>query len=234
MAKRVLVLGAGVAGESFVAALRRLDPEFEVTIVEQELVGGECSYWACIPSKTLLRPLELAHRSRLAPGAAEAVKEVDPKRVFWWRDQVAEKDDTSQAEWVVKQGAELVRGHAEVVEQGRVRIGEREVEYDQLLVATGSTPAVPPVDGLGDVDFWGSREGTSADEVPDSLIVLGGGAVGVELAQFYARIGARVTIVQSGDHLLPRVDREAGDLIADVLREEGVDLRLGVTAARVS
>ena len=234
MATRVLVLGAGVAGESFVAALRRLDPKFEITIVEQELVGGECSYWACIPSKTLLRPLELAHRSRLAPGAAEAVRDVDPKRVFWWRDQVAGKDDTSQAEWVVKQGAELVRGHADVVEPGRVRVDGREVEYDHLLVATGSTPAVPPVDGLDEIDFWSSREGTSVDEVPDSLIVLGGGAVGVELAQFYARIGAHVTIVQNGDHLLPRVDREAGDLIAEVLRKDGVDVRLGLTAARVS
>jgi dihydrolipoamide dehydrogenase len=162
------------------------------------------------------------------------LRDVDPKRVFWWRDQVAGKDDSRQAKWVVKQGAELVRGHADVVEPGRVRVGEREVEYDHLLVATGSIPAVPPVDGLDELDFWGSREGTSADEVPDSLIVLGGGAVGVELAQFYARIGARVTIVQSGDHLLPRVDREAGDLIGEVMREEGVDVRLGLTAARVS
>jgi pyruvate/2-oxoglutarate dehydrogenase complex dihydrolipoamide dehydrogenase (E3) component len=228
------VLGAGVAGESFVAALRRLDPDAEITIVEQELVGGECSYWACIPSKTLLRPLELIHRARLAPGAAEAVGKIDPKRVFWWRDQVAEKDDASQAEWVAKQGAELVRGHAEVLELGRVSVAGRELEYDHLLVATGSTPAVPPVQGLDELEFWGSREGTSAEEVPDSLVVLGGGAVGVELTQFYARMGARVTIVQNGDHLLPRIEREAGDLIGEVLRKEGVDVRLGTTATRAS
>jgi pyruvate/2-oxoglutarate dehydrogenase complex dihydrolipoamide dehydrogenase (E3) component len=234
MPARVLVLGAGVAGESFVAALRRLDRDAEITIVEQELVGGECSYWACIPSKTLLRPLEILHRARLAPGAAEAVGKIHPERVFWWRDQVAEKDDASQAEWVAEQGAELVRGHAEVMEPGRVSAGQRQLEYDHLLVATGSTPAVPPVEGLGELEFWGSREGTSAEEVPDSLVVLGGGAVGVELAQFYARMGARVTIVQSGEHLLPRTDRDAGELIGDVLREEGVDVRLGTTATRAS
>ena len=234
MAARVLVLGAGVAGESFVAALRRLDRDAEITIVEQELVGGECSYWACIPSKTLLRPLEIVHRARLAPGAAEAVGNIDPERVFWWRDQVAEKDDSSQAEWVTKQGAELVRGQAEVLEPGRVAVGKHELEYDHLLVATGSRPAVPPVEGLDELDVWGSREGTSAEEVPESLVVLGGGAVGVELTQFYARMGARVTIVQNGDHLLPRVERQAGELIGDVLREEGVDVRLGTTVTRAS
>jgi pyruvate/2-oxoglutarate dehydrogenase complex dihydrolipoamide dehydrogenase (E3) component len=234
MPTRVLVLGAGVAGESFVAALRRLDRDAEITIVEQELVGGECSYWACIPSKTLLRPLEIVHRARLAPGAAEAVGSIDPERVFWWRDQVAEKDDSSQAEWVTKQGAELVRGQAEVLEPGRVSVGEHELEYDHLLVATGSRPAVPPVEGLDELDVWGSREGTSAEKVPESLVVLGGGAVGVELTQFYARMGARVTVVQNGDHLLPRVERQAGELIGDVLREEGVDVRLGTTVTRAS
>jgi pyruvate/2-oxoglutarate dehydrogenase complex dihydrolipoamide dehydrogenase (E3) component len=233
MAGGVLVLGAGVAGESFVAALRRLDPDVPITLVEQELVGGECSYWACIPSKTLLRPLEIVHRAGLAPGAAEAVNgKVDAKQVFWWRDQVAGKDDSSQAEWVAGQNAELVRGRAQVLAPGRVTVGDRELEYEQLMIATGSTPAVPPVEGLDTLDYWGSREGTSADAVPKSLVVLGGGAVGVELAQFYTRIGSKVTIVQNGDHLLPRLDREAGDLIADVLRDEGVDVRLGTIATR--
>src|SRR5918992_3675111 len=232
MAGGVLVLGGGVTGEAFAAALRRLDPHVPITIVEQELVGGECSYWACIPSKTLLRPLELVHRATFTPGAAEALGEVEPKRVFWWRDQVAEKDDASQAAWLEKQGAELVRGHAQVLEPGRVEVGDRELEYEHLIVATRSTPAVPPVEGLDALAYWGSREGTSTEEVPASLVVLGGGAVGVELAQFYARMGANVTIVQSGDHLLPRADRDAGELIGEVLREEGVDVRLGTTATR--
>jgi pyruvate/2-oxoglutarate dehydrogenase complex dihydrolipoamide dehydrogenase (E3) component len=234
MAGGVLVLGGGVTGEAFAAALRRLDPHVPITLVEQELVGGECSYWACIPSKTLLRPLELVYRARLAPGAAETLSNpIDPERVFWWRDQVAGKDDTSQAEWLAKRDVRLVRGRAEVTEPGRVAVGDGELEYDHLMVATGSTPATPPVEGLDELDYWSSREGTSADAVPESLIVLGGGAVGVELAQFYGRIGSRVAIVQNGDHLLPRVEREAGDLIGEVLREEGVDVRLSARAARV-
>jgi pyruvate/2-oxoglutarate dehydrogenase complex dihydrolipoamide dehydrogenase (E3) component len=234
MAGGVLVLGGGVTGEAFAATLRRLDRRVPITLVEQELVGGECSYWACIPSKTLLRPLEIVYRARLAPGAAETLSgPIDAKRVFWWRDQVAEKDDTSQAEWLAKRNVELVRGRAEVIEPRRVAVGDRDLEYDHLMVATGSTPTAPPVEGLDTLDYWGSREGTSAEDVPDSLIVLGGGAVGVELAQFYARIGSRVAIVQNGDHLLPRVEREAGDLIGEVLREEGVDVRLSAKATRV-
>jgi pyruvate/2-oxoglutarate dehydrogenase complex dihydrolipoamide dehydrogenase (E3) component len=230
----VLVLGGGVTGEAFAAALRRLDGRVPITLVEEELVGGECSYWACIPSKTLLRPLEILARARLAPGAAEMLSgPIDVKHVFWWRDQVAEKDDASQAQWLADRDVTLVRGRAEVIEPGRVAVGDREVDYDHLMVATGSTPATPPVEGLDTLDYWGSREGTSAEEKPESLIVLGGGAVGVELAQFYARIGSQVAIVQNGDHLLPRVAREAGDLIGDVLREEGVDVRLSAKATRV-
>ena len=229
----VVVLGAGVAGESFIAALRRLDGEVAITLVERELVGGECSYWACIPSKTLLRPLELAYRARFAPGAREALGPVDPEGVFRWRDEVAGKDDTSQAEWVQSLGVELVRGSGEIVEPGRVRVAGRELRYDHLVVATGSVPTAPPIEGLADVPHWTSREGTSSHEVPERLVVVGGGAVGCELAQFYARIGSRVTVVQNGDHLLARVDPEAGDLLADVLREERVDVRLGTRVSAV-
>jgi pyruvate/2-oxoglutarate dehydrogenase complex dihydrolipoamide dehydrogenase (E3) component len=230
---RVVVLGAGVTGETFTATLRRLDPEAEITVVEQELVGGECSYWACIPSKTLLRPLEIAHRAMLAPGAVEAVSAVDPARVFWWRDQVAAKDDTSQVEWLAGLDATLVRGHATVTEPGLVTVDGGELPYDALLVATGSLPVTPPVQGLQETAHWRSREATSASEVPDSLVVVGGGAVGCELAQAYARLGARVTLVQNGEHLLPRGDPEAGDLLADVFREEGIEVRLGATLTRV-
>jgi pyruvate/2-oxoglutarate dehydrogenase complex dihydrolipoamide dehydrogenase (E3) component len=231
--KRVVVLGAGATGEAFVAALRKLDAEAEVAIVEHELVGGECSYWACIPSKTLLRPLEILARARLAPGAAEAVGAVDPARVFWWRDQIAEKDDTSQAEWVAKQGAELVRGTGVVAEPGLVTVGDRELPYDALLVATGSVPVTPPIDGLAEVPYWGSREGTSASAVPESLAVVGGGPVGCELAQAYARLGARVTLVQGGGRLLPRLDADAAELLANAFAEEGIELRLDARATRV-
>lgn len=233
MPKRVVVLGAGATGEAFVAALRKLDGEAEVTIVEHELVGGECSYWACIPSKVLLRPLEVIARARLAPGAAEAVGAVDPARVFWWRDQIAEKDDASQAEWVAKQGAELVRGTGVVAEPGLVTVGARELPYDALLVATGSVPVTPPIEGLAEVPHWGSREGTSASAVPKTLAVVGGGPVGCELAQAYARLGARVTLVQGGGRLLPRLDAEAAELLAGAFAEEGIELRFDARATRV-
>ncbi|MGH3019387.1 MAG: dihydrolipoyl dehydrogenase family protein [Gaiellaceae bacterium] len=230
---RVVVLGAGATGEAFVAALRRLAPEAEVVVVENELVGGECSYWACIPSKTLLRPLEVLARARLAPGAAEAVSAVDAERVFRWRDEIAEKDDTSQADWLGKQGAELVRGTGVVAEPGLVRVDGRELPYDHLVVATGSLPVAPPVEGLAEANHWGSREATSASAVPESVAVVGGGAVGCELAQLYSRLGARVTLVQNGPHLLPRNDPEAGEILAEAFRDEGIELRLGAKAARV-
>jgi pyruvate/2-oxoglutarate dehydrogenase complex dihydrolipoamide dehydrogenase (E3) component len=233
LARRVVVLGAGATGEAFVSALRKLDDAAEITVVEHELVGGECSYWACIPSKTLLRPLEVVARARLAPGAAEAVGPVDPERVFWWRDQISEKDDASQAEWLAKQDADLVRGTGVVAEPGLVTVGERELPYDALLVATGSVPMTPPIDGLAEVPYWGSREGTSASAVPESLAIVGGGAVGCELAQAYARLGARVTLVQGGGRLLPRLDAEAAELLAAAFTEEGIELRFDARATRV-
>ncbi len=229
----VVVLGAGVAGESFVAALRRHDGDVPIALVERELVGGECSYWACIPSKTLLRPLEVVHQARLAPGAREGVAAVDHAAVFAWRDEVAGKDDASQAAWVDGLGVELVRGAAEVVEPGRVRAGGREIAYDELVIATGSVPTAPPIDGLEDGAHWTSREATSASAAPESLVVVGGGAVGCELAQFYARVGSRVTLIQSGAHLLERVDADAGRLLAEALADEGVDVRLNTRPTTV-
>jgi pyruvate/2-oxoglutarate dehydrogenase complex dihydrolipoamide dehydrogenase (E3) component len=233
MASRVVVLGAGATGEAFVAALRRLAPDAEVVVVESELVGGECSYWACIPSKTLLRPLEVLARARLAPGAAEAVSAVDAERVFRWRDEIAEKDDTSQADWLGKQGAELVRGTGVVAEPGLVQVDGRELPYDHLVVATGSLPVTPPVEGLAEANHWGSREATSASAVPESVAVVGGGAVGCELAQLYSRLGSRVTLVQNGPYLLPRNDPEAAEILAEAFAEEGIELRLGAKATRV-
>ena len=229
----VVVLGAGATGEAFVAALHRLAPDAQVTVVEQELVGGECSYWACIPSKTLLRPLEVISRAQRAPGAAEALSAVDVARVFQWRDEVAEKDDSSHARWLDGLGAELVRGTGVVAEPGLVRVDGRALPYDHLVIATGSLPVVPPVDGLAETDHWGSRDATSASAVPESLAVVGGGAVGCELAQVYSRLGARVTLVQNGPQLLPRNDSEAAGILADALREEGIELRLGAKATRV-
>ena len=229
----VVVLGAGVAGEHFVDALRRAGSDATVTVVERELVGGECSYWACIPSKTLLRPVELAALARAAPGLAPSVGRVDPEGVFAWRDEIAGKDDTGQADWLRGLDAELVRGDAVVLEPGLVRANGRELAYDHLVVATGSLPAPLAIEGLEGAVHWTSRDATSASEIPESLVVVGGGAVGCELAQLYARLGSRVTLVQSAPSLLERVDAEAGALLADALAADGVRVHVDTRPAAV-
>ena len=230
MPRHVVVLGGGATGEAFMGALRRLDKDVRMTLVEHELVGGECSYWACIPSKTLLRPVEVAFRARLAPGASATI---DPVQIFKWRDEIAEKDDASQIAWVEGLDAEVVKGTARIESPGRIDVEGRTIEYDDLLVSTGSVPAMPPIEGLAETGAWTSREGTSASAVPESLLIVGAGAVGCELAQFYARAGSKVTLIQSGDFILPRVDRDAGDLLATFFAEEGIDIRLNARAQRV-
>jgi pyruvate/2-oxoglutarate dehydrogenase complex dihydrolipoamide dehydrogenase (E3) component len=225
---RVVVLGGGSAGEAFVAALRRLDEDVEIALVERALVGGECTYWACMPSKTLLRAPELLAAVRLAPGAAEAISgALDLERIFWWRDQVVDGyDDEGHGTWLADRGVELVRGNAVVVEPGAVDVDGHELRYDRLVIATGSRPAFPPVAGLADVPHWTTADATAASEVPSSLVVIGGGASGVELAQLYGRLGADVTIVQRS-RLLTRMDAEAAALLQQRLEDEGVRVRLG-------
>ena len=233
--RRVVVLGAGSSGEHFVGALRRRDPEVEIAVVERGLAGGECSYYACVPTKTLLRPTEVLASARIAPGAAEAITgDIDTERVFWWRDQVTDgRNDSWHADWLRGQRAELVRGDASVVEPGVVAVGDRELAYDELVVATGSTPSVPPLPGLDEVEYWTNREAIWASAVPRTLVVLGGGAVGVELAQFFRRLGSEVTLVEHNAHLLPRLDVDAGALLAERLGDDGIRVVLEARAERV-
>ena len=228
---RVVVLGGGSSGEHFVGALRRLDDNVELTLLERRLVGGECSYWACMPTKTMLRAPELVGDARRTPGVH--ADDLDRAAVFAWRDVVAERDDSSQVEWLASMRCELVRGDAVVASAGLLRSDGTEVPYDRLVIATGSSPAVPPIPGLAETDFWTNIEATETLEAPERLVVLGGGPVGCELAQFFARAGSRVTLVEGDERLLPSVDAEAAALVETALREDGVDVRVGMKAEAV-
>jgi pyruvate/2-oxoglutarate dehydrogenase complex dihydrolipoamide dehydrogenase (E3) component len=231
----VVVLGAGASGEHFVGALRRLDEEVEIVVAERGLVGGECSFYACMPTKTLLRPGEALEAARHAPGAAEAVTgELDVAKVLEFRDFVtSNRDDSWYANWLDEEGrAELIRGQARIARPGMVEVDGREIEYAHLVVATGSEPAVPPIDGIQEVEYWTNREAVWADGPPESLIVLGAGPVGCELAQYFHRLGASVTII-AASRLLDRVDREAGELLRERFEDEGIELRFEARAERV-
>ncbi len=231
----VVILGGGSTGEACVSALRELEPDTRITLVERGLVGGECSYYACMPTKGMLRPLEAVAAARNVPGAREAVTgPVSADGVFGHREAITNGwDDSSQAQWLTSKHAELVRGEARVLRPGVIAVGEREVEYGRLVVATGSRPSIPPIPGLDGVDYWTNREATSRREIPSSLIVLGAGPVGCELAQFFSRMGARVAIVDAADRLLPRDHPEAGDLLGEFLAGEGITLHLGQGVDRI-
>jgi pyruvate/2-oxoglutarate dehydrogenase complex dihydrolipoamide dehydrogenase (E3) component len=189
-----------------------------------------------MPSKTLLRAPELVAAAMVAPGAAEAIAgTLDLERVFWWRDRVVEDhDDSGHEEWLAERSVELVRGEARILEPGVVEAAGQRIAYEKLLVATGSSPAVPSIPGLDGVKYWTTREATSAHEVPPSLVVLGGGVAGCELAQLYRRLGSRVTLVQRRDRLMPRVDAAAAELLRTAFEDEGIELRLGAAVERVS
>jgi pyruvate/2-oxoglutarate dehydrogenase complex dihydrolipoamide dehydrogenase (E3) component len=230
------VIGAGPAGTVCAGALA--DGGMKVGIAERERVGGECSYWACIPSKTLLRPGEALEGARHAPGAREALTgRLDPHAAFEWRNfQVSDYDDeasSSEAPWLRSKGIDLHRGAARIEGPGRIVAGDEQIETERIVLATGSDPVIPPVDGLKDVDYWTNREGTGLTAVPESIVVLGGGPVGVELAQALSRFGSKVSIVE-GNRLLAREGREAGDAIGRQLKAEGIELHLGVHAEQVS
>ena len=226
-----IVLGMGPGGE--VVADRLLSAGLRVAVVERELIGGECAYWACIPSKTLLRAPEVASDARGAAGAGPAA--LDFAAAAAYRDEMVRHfDDAKQVDTYRERGAEVIKAAGRLTGPRRVEAGGRELEADHVVIATGTGSAIPPIDGLDRIDAWTNREATALSTIPESALVVGGGPVGVELAQMLARFGARVTIVQSGGQLVDREDERPGELLADALRADGVELRLGRQVARVA
>jgi dihydrolipoamide dehydrogenase len=236
----VIVLGAGPAGEN--AAGRAADNGLTAVIVEPELVGGECSYWGCIPSKTLLRPGDVLAAARRVPGAAEAVTgSIDSVAVFTQRDyMVSSYDDAGQLPWLDGKGITLVRGAGRLAGERVVDVAlgdggiRRLIARRAVVVATGTVPFVPPVPGLAEAAPWTNREATAAKEVPARLLVVGGGAIGVEMAQAFRRLGSReVTIVEGAARLLGREEPFAGAELRRALEADGVRVVVGATVTEV-
>jgi pyruvate/2-oxoglutarate dehydrogenase complex dihydrolipoamide dehydrogenase (E3) component len=231
----VVVIGAGPAGE--VAAGRLADRGLSVAIVEDRLVGGECSYWACMPSKALLRPYEALAEARRVSGAAEAVTgELDVAAALARRDEIIhDLDDSVQLPWLEDRGIALLRGVGELTGERRVKVGDEEVEASRaVILSTGSLPSMPPIEGLDAIDdAWTNREATTAKAVPESLVIMGGGVVGVEMAQAFQTLGSRVTLIEGERRLLPREEEYACAQVTEALEGYGVDIRTGQKATRV-
>jgi dihydrolipoamide dehydrogenase len=228
----VVVIGAGAPGE--VIAGRLGEAGVSVAIVEERLVGGECSFYACMPSKALLRPLEI--RAEAARVKGVEVGGLDIPTVLARRDEVVhDLDDSSQLPWLTDRGVTLVRGHGRLAGERRVTVGDQTlVARKAVVVATGSSGTIPPVPGLAEARPWTNVEATTAKQVPGRLAICGGGVVGVEMAQAWASLGSQVTLIHRGTRLIEREEPFAGEQVADALREYGVDLRFETSMASVS
>ncbi|MGW7313807.1 dihydrolipoyl dehydrogenase family protein [Streptomyces sp. NPDC054865] len=235
----VVVLGGGPAGENIVDRTRAAG--LSTALVESELVGGECSYWACVPSKALLRPALARAEARRVPGLAGSVAgPLDAEAVFAHRDHwTGNWNDEGQVDWIDSTGADLYRGHGRLYGIRKVAVSSPEGEHHILsarhavVVATGTRAVVPEVPGLAEARPWTSREATSARRVPARLLIVGGSVVATEMATAWQALGSRVTMLVRGSGLLPRMEPFAGELVAEALREAGAVVRTGVSVEAV-
>src|SRR3954471_6049440 len=232
----VVVIGAGPAGE--VAAGRLAEKGLEVAVVEDRLRRGECSFWACMPSKALLRPYEALAEVRRIPGAAEAVTGgLDVAAALARRDEIIHglRDD-AQLPWLEQRGVTLIRGHGRIAGERKVVVGEEEIVAKRaVFLATGSLPLMPPIEGLDGVDgAWTNRDATTTSTIPERLLIIGGGVVGVEMAQAFQTLGSQVTLIEGERRLLPREEEFACAQVTEALARYGVDIRTGQKATRVS
>ncbi len=222
-----IVIGAGPGGRGAAGTLAQAGQR--VAMIESELVGGECPYWACIPSKTLLRPGEALAADRRVPGVGRGA--IDWPAIVDYRDYMSSGlEDSGKVAAAEKLGIDVLRGHGRLEAPGRVSVAGRSLAAQSIVVASGTTAAIPELPGLAEVDYWTNREATSMREVPESAIVLGGGPVGVELAQMLHRFGAHVTLVHSGRRLLEGEHHSVGELLAELLSGEGIAVRTGAQA----
>jgi dihydrolipoamide dehydrogenase len=231
----VVVVGGGPAGEE--AAARLADHGLAVAIVEDRLVGGECAHWACMPAKALLRPYEALAEARRIPGAREAVNgHLDVDAVLRRRDEIiGSPDDSAQIPFLESHGITLFRGRGRIVGERLVLVGREELEARRAVVLSGgSVPLVPAIEGLGDLDggIWTNRDATTTHDIPRRMVVVGGGAVGVEMAQAFQTLGSRVTLIEAQHRLLPLEEEFAGAQLAAALEKNGVEVLTGHSVVR--